>query len=305
VARPEGMLPAVGGPRSAELTRPLVVVGGLLLLAAAAWVATAVRMAGMDAGPGSDPGTLGFYASTWVVMMAAMMFPSLAPTVLALGDLERRQARRGSGAGVADRGLFLAGYLLTWAAAGLLAYLALKAGRLLDGGLFAWGRAGRWSAAAVLLLAALYELTPHKRTCLARCRSPRGFRQGAWRDGRSGALQMGIEHGAWCLGCCWALMAALFALGAMSLTWMLVISVLIAAEKLLPWRRLATVGVASLLAAVAIGLAGAPERVPGLTIPGSPAAQRAMGMSSQRHMPMQRTPMPRSNPMTPNGTMAP
>jgi hypothetical protein len=97
---------------------------------------------------------------------------------------------------------------------------------------------------------------------------------------------MGVEHGAWCLGCCWALMAALFALGAMSVAWMVLISVLIAAERLLPWRRLATTGVAALLAAVAVGVAAAPARVPMLTIPDSPAAMRAMGASPPRHMQM-------------------
>ena len=92
---------------------------------------------------------------------------------------------------------------------------------------------------------------------------------------------MGLEHGAWCLGCCWALMAALFALGAMSLAWMALISALIAAERLLPWRELATGGVASVLAALAIGVAAMPASVPALTIPGSPTAMRTMGMPSQ------------------------
>jgi predicted metal-binding membrane protein len=163
--------------------------------------------------------------------------------------------------------LFVAGYVVLWGAGGLVAYAALKLGGQLDGGLFAWHRAGRWTAAGVLAAAAIYELTPLKYACLRRCRAPVGFLVTEWRDGRTGALRMGLVHGAWCLGCCWALMAALFALGAMSVPWMIVIAALIALEKLLPWRVLATVGVATILAALAVGVAAAPARVPGLTVP--------------------------------------
>jgi predicted metal-binding membrane protein len=128
----------------------------------------------------------------------------------------------------------------------------------------------------VLLGAALYEFTPLKSACLTKCRSPVSFLLGSWRPGRAGALTMGIEHGAWCLGCCWALMAALFALGAMSMTWMILIAALIAAEKLLPWRTAATGGVAVLLVVLAVGLAASPGDVPALTVPGGGGA---MGMS--------------------------
>jgi predicted metal-binding membrane protein len=250
----------------------LAVIAALLALAVVAWTVTDLRMAGMDAGPGTDPGALGFYVTTWVVMMAAMMFPSIAPMVLTYRNVQRGRLAQGRGAPAGTVSAFVGGYLLVWSASGLLAYAVLEAGRALDGGLFAWHRAGRWAAAAVILAAALYELTPAKRVCLGKCRSPLSFLIGAWRDGRAGALEMGIEHGAWCLGCCWALMAALFALGAMSLTWMLVIGALIAAEKLLPWRRAGTVGVAAVLAALAIGVAAVPASVPALTVPGSPAA---------------------------------
>ena len=94
------------------------------------------------------------------------------------------------------------------------------AGSAIAGDVLAWDRAGRWVAGATLLVAAVYELTPLKDVCLRKCRSPLGFLLGAWRDGRAGALRMGVGHGAWCVGCCWALMASLFALGVMSLVWM-------------------------------------------------------------------------------------
>ena len=253
--------------------------GALLALAAAAWVASALRMAGMDAGPGTNPGALGFFLGTWVLMMTAMMLPAITPTALALRDLPRERSGRGSSADAVEVGLFLAGYLAVWTAAGLLGYALLEAGHALDGGFFAWDRAGRWTAASVIVMAALYQLTPAKGACLKRCRSRGALLREGWREDPGEGLRLGIEHGAWCLGCCWALMAALFALGAMSLEWMLLIAPLIAAERLLPWRAPAIALVASLLAAIAIGVGAAPSRVPLLTIPGSPAAMRAMGMA--------------------------
>jgi predicted metal-binding membrane protein len=165
-------------------------------------------------------------------------------------------------------GVFAAGYLVTWAAAGALAFAVARAGGLIDGDVLAWDRAGRWLAGATLLGAAAYELSPLKDVCLGKCRSPLGFLLGAWRDGSSGALQMGVRHGAWCVGCCWALMASLFALGVMSIAWMAFVAELIATEKLLPWRRVATYATAAVLAALGVLLLAAPDAVPGLTIPG-------------------------------------
>jgi predicted metal-binding membrane protein len=246
----------------------LATYGMLIALAAIAWAVTDLRMADMDAGPGSPLGTFAFFITTWVVMMAAMMFPSVAPMVHMYVNIQRGRRRRGMAAPVGATACFVAGYLVVWSAAGVLAYLAFKAGARIGGTSISWAHGGRWIAAGVLLVAALYEVTPLKRACLSHCRSPISFVLGSWRSGRPGAVQMGIKHGAWCLGCCWALMAALFALGVMSLAWMTVIAALIALEKLLPWRRVGvgiTVGVLLLLGA---GVAFAPEHVPGLTIPG-------------------------------------
>jgi predicted metal-binding membrane protein len=252
----------------------LGLAGALLLVAGVAWAVTGLRMAGMDNGPGSDPGALGFYLSTWVVMMAAMMFPSIVPVALAHRELHRRAA--GGGQRLAST-VFVLGYLGVWAAAGLVGYVVLEAGRSLDGGLLAWHGAGRWTAGAVLLFAAGYELTPLKRTYLTRCRTPRAALLEHWREGQGGGLRLGMRHGGACLGCCWALMAALFALGAMSIGWMLLISVLIAAEKLLPRRAITTVAVASVLGTLGVGVAAAPTHVPELTIPSSGKTMRAMG----------------------------
>jgi predicted metal-binding membrane protein len=269
---PRGGPPGIRGLRAGQLT----VLAVLLGLAAAAWLVSDLRMAGMDAGPGTDPGAFGFYISTWVVMMAAMMFPSIGPMVLTYSRLRAGRPGHGDRVQTSATAVFVAGYLVVWAASGLIAYAVLKAGRALDGGALGWHEAGRWVAAGVLAAAAAYEVTPWKNACLTRCRSPLGFLVGNWRDGVGGAWRMGVEHGGWCLGCCWLLMVGLFALGVMSITWMILITVLIGAEKLLPRPLLGTGVVAAALAALAIGIAAAPAKVPGLTIPGSPAAMHAM-----------------------------
>ncbi len=242
----------------------------LMALAAVAWWSTADRMAGMDAGPGTDLGALGWFLGVWVVMMAAMMFPSLAPTVALYARMTRRR-------GLDRPLLFAGGYLLVWGIAGLGAYGVYRLGSGLFGGALAWHTGGRWFAAGVLAVAALYEITPLKDVCLAKCRSPLGFLLGTWRDGRLGALEMGSRHAGWCLGCCWALMAALFALGVMSLTWMALVAALIALEKTIPWGRAVTWGTAAVLLTLAIAVAAAPHDVPGLVVPsGSHSAMHAM-----------------------------
>jgi predicted metal-binding membrane protein len=248
----------------------LGVVALLVALAALAWWSTADRMSGMDAGPGTDLGALGWFLGVWVVMMAAMMFPSLAPTVALYATMTRQRGP--------DRPmLFAGGYLLVWGAAGLGAYGVFRLGSSLFGGDLGWNSGGRWFAAGVLILAALYELTPLKDACLTKCRSPIGFLLGSWRDGRRGALGMGSRHAGWCLGCCWALMAALFALGVMSLTWMAFVAALIALEKTVPWGRVVTWGTAAVLLVLAIAVVAVPRDVPGLVVPsGAHNAMHAM-----------------------------
>jgi predicted metal-binding membrane protein len=234
----------------------------LLALGGLAWWSTAQRMAGMDAGPGTGLGTLGWFLGVWVVMMAAMMLPSLSPTVALYAQMTRE---RGPNRGL----LFAASYLIVWGAAGVLAYAVVRLGSSLLGDSLAWRAGGQWFAAAVLFAAAIYELTPLKHVCLRKCRTPLGFLLGVWRDGARGALEMGARHAAWCLGCCWALMAALFALGVMSLAWMTLVAALIALEKTLPWRRAATWGTTAVLLLLAAGLLVAPHAVPGLVVPGA------------------------------------
>jgi predicted metal-binding membrane protein len=246
----------------------LALVALLFGLAALAWWSTADRMAGMDAGPGTDLGALGWFLGVWVVMMAAMMFPSLAPTAALYARMTHRR-------GPVRPLLFAAGYLLVWGAAGLVAFGLYRAGRSVFGSSLGWDSGGRWLAGGVLALAAVYEFTPLKDVCLAKCRSPLAFLLGTWREGPRGALEMGARHAGWCLGCCWGLMAALFALGVMSLTWMALVAALIALEKTLPWRRTVTWVTAGLLLALAIAVVAVPHEVPGLVVPGGPQAMSA------------------------------
>jgi predicted metal-binding membrane protein len=230
----------------------------LLAVAGVAWVATAVRMEGMDSAPGMYPEDLGFFVSAWVVMMAAMMFPSVWPTVGLYAHMQRGRREQGLAAPAGAAVTFVGGYILTWAAAGLAAFALLGTARSFGVDGLVWERGGPWVAAAVIWLAAAYELTPLKDACLRRCRSPLGFLVSGWREGRGGALRVGAGHGSWCVGCCWALMASLFALGLMSLAWMLVVAALIAIEKLLPWRAVGTVAVTAALLALGIAVAAAP-----------------------------------------------
>jgi predicted metal-binding membrane protein len=240
----------------------LGIVALLFGLAALAWWLTIERMQGMDQGPGTSLGPLGWFLGAWVVMMAAMMFPSVSPTVALYSRMTRSREP------VAPL-IFSAGYLLTWAAAGVLAFAIADLGHAALGTRVSWDSGGRWVAGGILVVAAVYELTPFKDVCLGKCRSPLGFLLGSWRSGATGALQMGVRHGAWCVGCCWALMAALFALGVMSIAWTAFVAALIAVEKLLPWKRVATIGTAAILLALGVLLIAAPAAIPGLTIPGS------------------------------------
>jgi len=227
----------------------------------------------MDNGPWTDLGSFSWFLGVWVVMMAAMMFPSVAPTVALYSRMTKQRSPL-------SPLLFASGYLLTWAVAGVVAFAIGVALNSIAGGLFVWDRAGRWTAGITLVVAAVYELTPLKDVCLGKCRSPLGFLLGSWRDGRSGALRMGAENGAWCVGCCWALMAALFALGVMSIVWMAVIAGLIAFEKTIPWRRVASYGTAAVLLALGVLVLTAPGTVPGLTTPGDAPMEQMSPMGS-------------------------
>lgn len=248
------------GPAFAAVRVRLGLVLALFGLAAMGWWWTVGQMQGMDNGPWTALGAFGWFLGVWVVMMAAMMFPSVAPTVALYSRMTKTRLPLAPAA-------FTAGYLLTWAAAGVAAWTIAVGTSRLTGDALAWGNAGRAVAGGTVIVAAVYELTPLKDVCLGKCRSPLGFLLGSWRDGLLGGLRMGAKNGAWCVGCCWALMAALFALGVMSITWMAVVAGLIAIEKTLPWRRIATYATAGVLLVLGVLILTAPHAIPWLTLP--------------------------------------
>jgi predicted metal-binding membrane protein len=230
----------------------------VLAAAGAAWVLTANRMGSMDAGPGTELGSVGWFGVSWLLMMAAMMLPAATPMLAAYGVCAARADATGAFAGA---------YLLAWLAAGLVGYAAIEAARSVHPSFLAWGSGGRYLAGGVIIAAGLYQLTAAKDRALQRCREPRAFMQEQWRSGRGGAVRMGLAHGVYCIGSSWALMATLFALGVMSLTWMAVIAVLIAAERLL--ARRARLFVAAVLMVLGAAVALAPQAVPAFTVPAS------------------------------------
>lgn len=252
----EGLAPVFAAAR----TR-LGLIALLFALAAIGWWWAVDQMRGMDNGPWTNLGAGGWFLGVWVVMMAAMMFPSVSPTVALYSRMTKGQS-------VGRPLIFALGYLVTWAAAGALVFAVAYVGGRLFGDVLTWDRGGRWVAATTLIVAAVYELTPFKDACLGKCRSPLGLLLGSWREGSSGAFRMGVQNGAWCVGCCWALMASFFALGIMSAVWMAIVAGLIALEKTLPWRRAATYGTVVVLLALGVLVFATPEAVPGLTIPG-------------------------------------
>jgi len=170
----------------------------------------------------------------WWSMMIAMMAPSAAPMVL----LYARVARKARDPALERTGWFVAGYLATWlafsAAAALMQQQFTRAAWILPGMLNAQSRG---FAAAVLLLAGLYQLSPMHEVCLTHCRSPAAFLSRHYRPGRGGALRLGLVHGAYCVACCWLLMALLFVGGVMNLIWIAALTLIVVAEKTLPGGR--------------------------------------------------------------------
>lgn len=201
-----------------------------------------IATSGMASAGWSLDGFVAFVAA-WAVMMAAMMFPAAAPMLLLFQRVSTQ--RQAAGSGFVPTWIFAAGYLLVWTAVGAITWGLI---RLVSEGI---GRLhplerGMWAPLAlggVLILAGLYQLTPLKRVCLDHCRTPLSFVMTHWREGRLGALRMGVVHGLYCLGCCWALFAVLVAAGVMSLAWMLLLTLVVFAEKVLPLGRRISYGV--------------------------------------------------------------
>ena len=256
---------------------PFLIGTVVVAVALVTWIVTVQRMRGMDGGPGTDLGALGWFLGVWVTMMAAMMLPSALPMVLLFRRISSQRSR--GERGYVPVWIFAASYLAVWAAYGLVAYGLYRLVIHVGSGFLAWNRAGPYVAGGAIILAGLYELTPLKSVCLNHCRSPLHFVLGRWRDGRVGAVRMGVEHGGYCVGCCWGLMIVLFALGVMSLLWMVVVASLIFAQKVLPGGARLTRAFAVGFVAAGIWVAAAPGSVPGLT---QPTGSMGSGMNGGR-----------------------
>jgi predicted metal-binding membrane protein len=237
----------------ALIRRDRIVVGAALgALFGVSWLYLVWRarsMAGMGSGGGSDAHSMagmimsaqgsawgwaevGALAVMWSFMMLAMMTASAAPMVLTFAAVHRRRAE--AGRPTVPTALFVAGYLVVWTGFSVLAALVqtgLHAAALLSPAMSA---RSPWMLGVILLCAGAFQWSPLKRTCLAACRSPVSFLVGCWREGRMGALVMGLRHGTYCLGCCWALMALLFVAGVMNLVWVAALAAFVLVEKVAP-----------------------------------------------------------------------
>ena len=214
-----------------------LILGGLLILSALAWVFL-IWQAGMT---GSQPMglTMGMSAllfiSIWIVMMVAMMFPTAAPMILMFSKIYT--SKRQQELPFVPTWVFVSAYLLVWSLCGVVAYpLAVGIEQLAGQSMWLMDNAARLGG-VVLLLAGLYQLSPLKDICLSKCRTPLQFILSSWHDGYGGAFRMGLEHGAFCLGCCWLLFVILFPLGIMNIAVMALVTALIFAEKVLPIGR--------------------------------------------------------------------
>ena len=219
----------------------LLVAAGLLGITALSWVYiihVGRSMSPDQAMPMPMPGNgpaLVWLIPMWIVMMVAMMVPSAAPMILLFATVAGQ--RRARGVATASAWVFTTGYLLAWAlyatiAATIQAWLHRQA--LLSPTM---GSANPLLAGGLLVLAGVYQLLPAKGACLSHCRSPLSFFSSHWREGVSGALRMGFQHGTYCVGCCWALMVLLFVAGVMNLLWVATIAVFVLIEKLVPTGR--------------------------------------------------------------------
>lgn len=169
---------------------------------------------------------LAFLFLMWWIMMVAMMLPSAAPMILLFDTVSKRQH--------VPTAIFAGTYLAVWGlfslvAASLQWWVEMRFEPVMSEGISA-----RWASAALLLSAGLYQLTPLKHACLRQCRSPLNFLMTRWRPGWRGALRMGVEHGAYCVGCCWLLMGLLFVGGVMNLWWVIGIALYVLLEKIVP-----------------------------------------------------------------------
>ena len=242
-----------------ELKEHFLILIALVLLSSLAWTGTVYQAGSMGLGMITCSMTMGtpfsmgnalLYVLLWGVMMVAMMFPAIVPVVGLFSTIAGR--KREQGVPFTPAWVFVAGYLVLWTLAGSVGYIVDLAIQSLPEVFPALRTYGLVIGGLTLIAAGVYQLTPLKYLCLSQCRSPMGFLLTSWRDGALGAFRMGLHHGAYCLGCCWSLMAVLFVVGTMNLVWMGILSMVIFVEKIVPHG--VEMGKATGLALIALGL---------------------------------------------------
>ncbi len=238
---------------------------GIVTVSLLAWTAALIVMADMDQGPGTPLHDFPTFVIGWIVMLTAMMLPSEITYVRVYAALlEARAARRERTIGLA---CFTGGYGIAWIAYGVLAFALDAVVRESALVFISWDRAGPLLAGSVLFLAGVYQVSPLKQACLSHCRTPLSYFARNWRPGLRGGLRMGIAHGLVCVGCCWALMAVMFAVGAMSLIWMGLLGLAMFAEKILPFGPRLALPIAALLWIMGAWIAFSPATAPLLQEP--------------------------------------
>jgi len=241
-----------------------LVLGLLLLRAAFAWALLALQANSGEPNMAMSSPTMGMRAplflAIWVVMMIAMMFPTAAPMILTFHRIQAGKRERGDA--FVSTWIFVATYMVIWTMAGIVAYLAALGAEAIAG----WAALSRSDSArmggAVLIAAGVYQVSTLKDICLSKCRTPITFLITSWRDGAAGAIRMGFLHGVYCLGCCWFLFVLLFPLGMMNMAALASITVLIFAEKTLPWGQAAARIAACALVAYGIFVCFEPQLLP-------------------------------------------
>jgi predicted metal-binding membrane protein len=261
----------------------IVILGLLLVSASASWALLVWQTTLADMDMAMATPTMGMRAPLflmiWVVMMVAMMFPTAAPMILTFHKLQA--SKRARGEAFVSTWVFVAAYLLVWGLAGVVAFAGASAAEAVAARAALSPATAARIGGAFLVVAGAYQLTPFKDLCLAKCRTPIGFIMTSWRDGTAGALRMGLLHGGYCLGCCWLLFVVLFPLGIMNISAMAVITLVVFAEKTLPWGRLIARGTAAVLVAYGAAVIVAPRALPtfmergGMVMP-MPVAPRDM-----------------------------
>jgi predicted metal-binding membrane protein len=230
--------------RSLPLRDRIVILSALAGTTILAWVYLLQRASAMDGTMAMDAGAMvritpwtgvefGYMLLMWVIMMVGMMVPSAAPMVLIYAAVARKAARQGTT--LPPTAFFVSGYIVIWSVFSVVATLAqwgLDQAALLSPAMVVTSPG---LGAGLLIVAGLYQMTPFKDSCLRHCRSPVHFISQSWKPGAFGAFRMGLEHGTYCLGCCWILMGLLFFGGVMSLLWIAGITMFVLLEKILPF----------------------------------------------------------------------